>query len=135
MTDIPEIPLVDVGRGGGIALFEAQAERAIALVDTALAAHPTLPLAARIAARVSERWLERQANPYRDEIAPIARRLPRRGAYFLNIVYEWACSTSAAPDPQGDGARLVRVLDWGLTGIGRYVAVARHETAQGPFYH
>lgn len=135
MAEIPEIPLVDVGRGGGIALFEAHAERAAALVETALSSHALLPLAARLADRVSKRWLERQANPYRDEIAHIAGRLTRRGAYFLNIVYEWACSTSAAPDSGGSGTRLIRVLDWGLTGIGRYVVVARHETAHGPFYN
>jgi len=135
MADIAEIPLVEVGRGGAIALFEAQAERAAALVDTALSSHALLPLAARLADRVSRRWLERQRNPYRDEIAHIAQRLSRRGAYFLNIVYEWACSTSAAPDPDGNGVRLIRVLDWGLTGIGRYVVVARHQTTHGPLYN
>jgi hypothetical protein len=135
MTGIPEIPLVDVGRGGGIALFDAQADRVAALVETALSSHTLLPLAARLADQVSRRWLVRQANPYRDEIAHIAERLSRRGAYFLNIVYEWACSTSAAPDPSGNGARMIRVLDWGLTGIGRYVVIARHETAHGPFYN
>jgi hypothetical protein len=135
MAEIPEIPLVDVGRGGGIALFDAQTDRAAALVDTALSSHPLLPLAARLADRVSRWWMERQADPYRDEIAYIATHLSRRGAYFLNIVYEWACSTSAAPDPGGRGARLIRVLDWGLTGIGRYVVIARHETAHGPFYN
>jgi hypothetical protein len=135
MREIAEIPLVDVGRGGGIALFDAQAERAAALVDTALSSHALLPLAARLADRVSARWLEHQANPYRDEIAYIAARLSRRGVHFLNIVYEWACSTSAAPDTAGNGGRLLRVLDWGLTGIGRYVVVARHETARGPFYN
>ena len=135
MAEIPEIPLVDIGRGGGIALFDAQADRAAALVETALSAHALLPLAARLADRISLRWLTRQANPYRDEIAYIAEHLSRRGAYFLNIVYEWACSTSAAPDPSGNGARMIRVLDWGLTGIGRYVVIARHETAAGPFYN
>ena len=135
MVEISEIPLVAVGRGGGIALFDAQADRAAALVDTALSAHALLPLAARLADQISRRWLERQANPYQEEIAHIAEHLKRRGAYFLNIVYEWACSTSAAPDPGGNGARLIRVLDWGLTGIGRYVVIAGHETAHGPFYN
>jgi hypothetical protein len=135
MAEIPEIPLVDIGRGGGIALFDAQADRAAALVDTALSAHALLPLAACLADQISRRWLERQANPYRGEIAHIAEQFSRRGVYFLNIVYEWACSTSAAPDPSGNGARLIRVLDWGLTGIGRYIVIARHETAHGPFYN
>ncbi|HEV2547032.1 MAG TPA: hypothetical protein VGU20_06835 [Stellaceae bacterium] len=135
MPEIPEIPLVDIGQGGGIALFDAQADRAAALVETTLSSHALLPLAARFADQVSRRWLTRQANPYRNEIEYIAERLSRRGVYFLNIVYEWACSTSAARDPTGSGARLIRVLDWGLTGIGRYVVIARHETTHGPFYN
>src|SRR5260370_26964023 len=59
----------------------------------------------------------------------------RAGVYCLNIAYEWACARSAAPDPGGAGARLIRVLDWGLTGIGRHVVIARHESACGPFYN
>jgi hypothetical protein len=132
---IREIPLTAVGSGGAAALFDAHAERAKALIDTALNSHPFLPTAAAIADRLSRRWLERQADRYLDEIRHIAEHLGRPGVYFLNIVYEWACSTSAAPDPAGAGARLIRVLDWGLTGIGRHVVIARHESASGPFYN
>lgn len=132
---IDEIPLTVIGRGGAVALFDAHAERAKALIDTALRSHPFLPMAAAIADRLSRRWLERQENPYLDEIRHIAAQLGRPGVYFLNIVYEWACSTSAAPDPAGAGARLIRVLDWGLTGIGRHVVIARHDTSVGPFYN
>jgi hypothetical protein len=84
---------------------------------------------------LSRRWLARQGNPYLDEIDHVARRLGRPGAYFLNIIFEWACSTSAAPDPSGEGSRMIRVLDWGLTGIGRYVVLARQRSAHGPFYN
>ena len=132
---LPEIPFVDVGKGGAIAVFDAHRERAATLLDTALARHPLLPLATRLADPLSRRWLERQRNPYLDEIRYVATRLHRPGTYFFNIVYEWACSTSHAPDPDGTGARLLRVLDWGLTGIGRYVVLARHDTAHGPFYN
>ena len=135
MTGIGEIPLTAVGAGGAAALFDAHADRAAALIETALRSHPFLPTAAAVADRFSKRWLERQRNPYLDEISHIAARLGRPGVYFFNIVYEWACSTSAAPDPAGAGARLIRVLDWGLTGIGRYVVIARHETTCGAFYN
>src|SRR5574341_629686 len=128
-----EIPLTDIGAAGAAALFDVHPERAVALIDTALAAHPLLTLAARLGDRASRRWLERQANPYLDEIRHIATRLDRPGVYFLNIVYEWACSTSAAPDPAGPGMRLIRVLDWGLAGIGRYLVLARHQTRHGAF--
>ena len=133
--EIREIPLTDVGSGGAAALFDAHAERAAALIDTALHSYPFLPIAAAVADRLSRRWLERQENPYLDEIRHVAAKLGRPGVYFLNIVYEWACSTSAAPDPAGAGARLIRVLDWGLTGIGRHVVIARHDSAGGPFYN
>ena len=132
---VAEIPLTVVGRGGAAALFDAHAERAKALIDAALHSDPLLPTAAVIADGLSRRWLERQNDPYLEEIRHIAVKLGRPGVYFLNIVYEWACSTSAAPDPAGAGARLIRVLDWGLTGIGRHVVIARHDTAVGPFYN
>lgn len=135
MRGIAEIPLTAVGTGGAAALFDAHAERAAALIDTALRSYPFLSTAAAIADRLSRRWLERQENPYLGEIRHVAVRLGRPGVYFLNIVYEWACSTSAAPDPGEPGARLIRVLDWGLTGIGRYVVIARQESACGPFYN
>lgn len=135
MKALSEIPLTPVGSGGAAALLAAHEAAAVALLDAALGTHPLLPAAARLADGFSRRWLERQDNPYLDEIHAVAARLARPGVYFLNIVYEWSCSTSAAPDPGGEGARLVRVLDWGLTGIGRYVVLARHETAHGPFYN
>ncbi|HEX7970166.1 MAG TPA: hypothetical protein VF502_18225 [Stellaceae bacterium] len=135
MNGIAEIPLTDVGAGAAAALFDAHAERAAALIEGALGSHVFLPAAAVIADRLSRRWLERQGNLYLDEIHHVARRLGRPGVYFLNIVYEWACSTSAAPDPGGEGARMIRVLDWGLTGIGRHIVLARQDTAHGPFYN
>jgi hypothetical protein len=136
MTGAPgaEIPLTDIGSAGAGALFEAHPERAATLLGAALGTHPLLPFAARLADTLSRRWLERQRNPYLDEIGHIAERLAAPGVYFLNIVYEWACSTSAAPDPAGEGMRLIRVLDWGLAGIGRHLVIARHQTAHGPFY-
>jgi len=128
-----EIPVTDVGTGGAAALYDAHPERCAALLATALAAHPLLPLAVRLSDRASERWLARQQDPYLAEIRHIAERLGRPGVYFFNIVYEWACSTSAAPDPTGSGMRHIRVLDWGLAGIGHHLVLARHWSPAGPF--
>jgi hypothetical protein len=83
---------------------------------------------------MSRSWLERRDNPYLDEISEVAGLLGVPGSYFLNIIYEWACSTSGAPDPSGVGARMIRVLDWGLSGLGRHVVVARNATPVGPFF-
>jgi hypothetical protein len=128
-----EIPLIEVGARAAADLCRADPARARALIADALASHPLFPLAIRLGDRISQSWLERRANPYCDEIRDVAALLRVKGAYLLNIIYEWACSTSAAPDPSGEGARMIRVLDWGLSGLGRHVVIARHATPVGPF--
>ena len=45
---IAEIPLTAIGSGGAAALFDAHAERAKALIDTALHSYPLLPTAAAV---------------------------------------------------------------------------------------
>jgi len=134
-SEVADIPLVDVGRGGASALCEARPEDAAALIGDALRTSPLLRLVARVADPLSRSWLERHGNPYLHEIHAVARQLETAGVYFLNVVYEWACSTSAGPDPDGAGMRLIRVLDWGLKGTGRYGAIARHESDAGAFYN
>jgi hypothetical protein len=129
------IPLIEAGAGGALALYEAARDEAAALVDTALSAHKLLAAAARTGDRLSRRWLERRDNPYLGEIEAVARGIGRPGVFLLNTIYEWACSTSAGPDPDGGGNRVIRVLDWGLPGIGRYVVVGRHATPHGPYYN
>jgi hypothetical protein len=128
------IPFFDAGTAGAPALAEAFPDETRAVLATALGAHPLLPRVARLGDTVSRRWLERHGNPYRGEIDAIARRIDRPGVYLLNCIYEWACSTSAGPDPEGVGSRMVRILDWGMKGIGRYVIVARHEAEAGAYF-
>lgn len=139
-TNLPqvaaEIPVIPVGGLPSVELCLRAPEGARALVAEALSrrSHPLLPLATGLIDRLSHSWLARQANPYLEEIRQVAAAIGRPGAFFLNTVYEWACSTSVAADPAAGGARMIRVLDWGLSGIGRHVVVARHETSHGPFY-
>ena len=83
--------------------------------------------------RISRRWLDRTANPYRHEVAAIAESLGRPGGYVLNLSYEWACTTMAAPAPDGEGMRLLRTLDWDFVGLGRYVCVVRQAGPAGAF--
>ncbi|HXZ00715.1 MAG TPA: hypothetical protein VEI03_11990 [Stellaceae bacterium] len=130
-----EIPVIAVGGLPSLELCLRAPEGVRALITEALSrrSHPLLPLATGLIDRLSHSWLVRQANPYLDEIRQVAAAVGRPGTFFLNTIYEWACSTSVAADPAG-GARMIRVLDWGLSGIGRHVVVARHETAHGPFY-
>ena len=134
-SGIADIPLIDVGRGGASALCEARPDAAAALIGDALGTAPLLRLAARVADPLSRSWLERHRNPYLHEIRSVARRLDVAGVYFLNVVYEWACSTSAGPAPDGEGMRLIRILDWGLKGTGRYGVIARHDSDAGLFFN
>lgn len=134
---VADIPLFDVDRLPSADLCRRNLERVRTLVDEALSrrSHPLLPIAMRFIDWLSHSWLARQTNPYLEEIRQVAAAVGRPGAYFLNTIYEWACSTSVAPDPSGEGTRMIRVLDWGLSGIGRHVVIARHETAHGAFFN
>jgi hypothetical protein len=129
-----EIPIIAVGGTAAADLCRVDPARARALIADALSSHPLFPLAVRLGDGISRSWLRRHDNPYRDDIDEVAALLGVPGVHFLNLIYEWACSTSAAPDPSGIGARLIRVLDWGLSGLGRHVVIARHAAPAGPFF-
>jgi len=63
--------------GSLIRLIEAERDRALALLDAAGRRYPRMALA--LGDRVTLRWLHRSDNPYRDEIA----RLARENAYAV----------------------------------------------------
>jgi hypothetical protein len=129
---LPDIPLLDVGRGGGPALLDAARPRADALVEIARRRYSGLAL--RCGDAVSRAWLRRNASPYCGEIEAVAARLGVPGAVMLNLSFEWGCTGLVEPDP-GGGARMLRVLDWRLPGLGRHVVVARAETDAGVYYN
>ncbi len=130
-----EIPILDVGRRGALGLYEAAAVETGLLLASAMGGHFWLGLGGVLGDRLSRLWLKRRSNPFYGEIAAVARALGRPGVYLLNIIYEWACSTSAGPDATAPGNRMIRVLDWGLRGIGRFVVLGRHDTDHGPYYN
>ncbi len=122
-TTLPAIPVVDVGPDWPFETLEHELDRINALLDAGSGRIPSLAI--KLADAVSRRWLERWHEPYLEEIDRIAERIARPGAYFLNISYEWGCTSSAGPSPDERSARLVRVLDWPDRGLGRYVMAAR----------
>ena len=62
----------------------------------------------KIADAVSRRWLERSHYPYLAEIDRIAARIARPGAYFLNLSYEWRCTSSVEnPHRSPDAQRII----------------------------
>jgi hypothetical protein len=81
---------------------------------------------------LSRRWLDRATNPYRDEMDEIAGLLGKPGAYALNTSYEWCCTSGVGDDPES-GIRLLRVLDWHQSGLGRNLVVAWQRGPAGDF--
>ncbi|QEX19503.1 hypothetical protein FRZ44_48170 [Hypericibacter terrae] len=131
LQSLPEIPIIDLGRGDMAELARRERQRAAALLGVGHASYPGWALA--YGDKRSRRWLEKQANPYLREIDEIAAELGAAGTHLLNISYEWACTTGADRDHVRDGPRLLRVLDWPLPGLGRHVVVARQQGVAGPW--
>lgn len=127
-----EIPLLDLGRGGPVALAERADDRLAVLVAQARKRYGGMTL--RLGDRATQQWLVRNGNPYRHEIAAIASRIPVPGAFVLNLSYEWSCTAGVGPDPSGEGMRMLRTLDWPLKGLGATLVVARCETEAGEYY-
>jgi hypothetical protein len=128
-----EIPLIDLGRDGPVALAERAADRLAILVTEARKHYGGMTL--RLGDRASCQWLIRSANPYRHEIAAIASGIPAPGAFVLNLSYEWSCTAGVGRDPSGEGMRMLRTLDWPLKGLGASLVVARRETEAGHYYN
>lgn len=126
-----QIPLYDIGSGGAAALADAAPGHFRQLYRDAKRLY-TPPLV-YLGDLLSQRWLEGSGNRYLDEIREVQKRLPGRGAYLLNMSYEWACTTSVAPDPAGTGMRLCRTLDWKLKGLGSTLILARQEGRAGSY--
>lgn len=126
-----DIPVIDIGHGGAVALLDAARPRAEALLAIARRRYGRLAL--RCGDSVSRSWLRRNATPYCGEIEAVAARLGTAGAVMLNCSFEWGCTGLIEADPAG-GMRMLRVLDWRLEGLGRHVVVARATGEAGPYY-
>ncbi len=131
VLNLPRIPVLDVGPDFPMATLRAEEARAHALLDSATRLVPKAAL--RSLDAISLRWLEKWSNEHLPEIDAIAARLARPGAYFLSVNYEWGCTVGVRGCPDERTARLIRVLDWGTAGLGRYVVAARVTCAAGQF--
>jgi hypothetical protein len=131
LTQMPSIPLVEVGTAGPVVVAEAQPARLHRTFAAAERHYGSTALST--ADRLSEYWLARNHNPYREEIDAVATRIGRPGAFMLNLSFEWSCTAGVGPDPMGQGNRLLRTLDWPLQGLGRNVVVARYEGEEGAY--
>ncbi len=134
MSELTDIPVIDLRDGGAPRHVQHSAQRARALRDACLdifprAAMPLIPMLDR----ASHRWLARSRSPYVPEIAQIAGLLDFSGVWLLNASYQWGCTARAIEE---DGVPwLLRTLDWPFAGLGRYAEVAHMRGACGDFYN
>lgn len=126
---LPAIPVIDVGPDFPAQTLKACEKQAHDLMNTAAGHLPKSLL--RAADAVSRRWLRRWKSPYLHEIENISRTINRPGAIFLNVHYEWGCTTGVHAAPDGRSARLTRVLDWRTKGLGRYLVAAQIASDHG----
>ncbi len=131
---LPVIPLIDLGQDGPTALVERAPVQLDRLLRGCRRHYGMVVL--RVGDAISRRWLDRTENPYRAEIAAIARRIGRPGPTMLNLSYEWSCTSGVGADPaDGGGSRLLRTLDWPAPALGASVVVSLQEAAAGPYYN
>lgn len=128
---LPEIPFLDLGDAGLPALGRQAEAGARALLGVAARRYPSFMI--RLGDSLSGRWLEAADNPYRGEIAGLADELKAPGVTFLNVNFEWGCTSGLAPCAERVTPRLLRILDWRFEGLGKYLVAARLEAPAGPW--
>lgn len=128
---LPEIPVTEIEGLLGVETLKAHERRAHKLIDEATRGVPRTALKALDA--VSRKWLVRWNNAQLKEIDQVAERLGRPGAYYLSVNYEWGCTCRVAPSPDAASARLARVLDWRVPGLGENIIAAKVRSGAGPF--
>jgi len=129
-SPLPVIPLIDAREGGTTAIIDGAADRFADLLDCGRRSYGETFLSFGDAA--GRRWLARNGNSYAGEIAVAAKRAGTPGLTMLNLSYEWACTSAVGPGPDG-GMRLLRTLDWPLSGLGRNLVVARRTGSAGDY--
>ncbi|MEJ1967750.1 MAG: hypothetical protein WDN03_03795 [Rhizomicrobium sp.] len=135
---LPAIPFVDIRGGTPLDLMEQHEATARSLARAAMG---TFGLASRAAStvlmplgdRASRRWLARTDNPYLAEIDALAAHLGISGVHFLNVCFEWGCTSGVWRGP--DGPVLRRVLDWAFPQLGTHMVVALQSGPAGEFYN
>jgi len=129
---LPKIPLIDCGLAGPAGLAASEPNRLRDIVRHGARKYPHGILS--IGDRLSEYWLGRNNNPYLEELYDVAGTSHGlTGIFMLNLSYEWGCTTAFGPDPEGEGNRMLRTLDWPLDGLGKDVVVARYEGEEGGY--
>ena len=127
--NLPQIPVIDLNENWCFESLLQETDRAHALLDGAAGRYPDFIL--KLGDMRSRSWLDKCGNPYLEEIDQIADHIERPGVHFLNVSYEWGCTSKAAPDPENKCARLIRVLDWPDKGLGEHIIALRIQSPLG----
>jgi hypothetical protein len=132
------IPYADIRGYTPVKLAETYAARATGLAHASMemfgpAKHLVRNVGLPLGDHISRTWLERFDNPYLDEIRAIAETLGIDGVYFLNVCFEWGCTSGAFAAREGIALR--RVLDWPFPTLGESVVVAHQNGEAGEFYN
>jgi hypothetical protein len=138
MDNLSPIPFADIRGGTSLDLLKLFPDTARSLANAAANTFGPVSRAANAALmplgdRASRQWLLRSDNPYCAEIDALADHLGIRGVHFLNVCFEWGC-TSGVWESTG-GPTLRRVLDWPFPNLGTHMVVAHQSGAAGDFFN
>ncbi len=123
MSHLPQIPVIEASEDWCLETLKKEPARTRVLIEGAAKRYPEFVL--RYGDKRSRNWLLKNNNPYLKEIDQLSEHLGRPGAHFLNVSYEWGCTSKAAPDPHNKSSRLIRILDWPDKGLGSQVIALR----------
>jgi hypothetical protein len=129
---LPQIPLIDIGDGGAVALFKIDPARAAEIIRLSRAQYGTKLVAGLDT--ISRLWSTYARNTHNGEIVEIAGRLPR-GVWFMNLCLKWGCTSGVMMDPTAPGMRLLQTVDWSFRRLGRNLVVARQFGPAGDYYN
>jgi len=89
MSDLIEIPVIDLRDGGTLRHAMAGKERALGLRAAVLGWFPRImrPLTPQLDG-IARGWLERSKSPYLEELRAVAAALGFPGIWFLNGSYQ-----------------------------------------------
>ncbi len=135
---LPAIPFADIRGGTPLDLLKLYPDTARALAKAATNSYGLLSRAAGAVAlplgdRASRRWLAAADNPHLTEIDAMAATLGIRGVHFLNVCFEWGCTSGVWRS--ADGPVLHRVLDWPFPDLGLFMVVAHQSGPAGDFFN
>ena len=132
------IPLIDLRGKTPVDLLRTYPDSARSLIIATrrsfgiwsrIASFALMPLADKL----SHDWLRRTRNPFLHEIESFDDVLGIRGAFALNLSYEWGCTSGAYR--ADETVNLMRVLDWPFPKLGKNVMVVLQSGMVGDFYN